>query len=84
MRRCPFFSFSFSGGIDLLLLSLSSLKRLPVSKELIAVSKIGKTIAQLEKAFPDSPNRSVIMENIATLKEEWTAYVKTHKVNLCM
>mmetsp|Transcript_11897 Transcript_11897/g.17170 ORF Transcript_11897/g.17170 Transcript_11897/m.17170 type:complete len:828 (+) Transcript_11897:61-2544(+) len=67
------------GGIDLLLLSLSSLKRLPVSKELIAVSKIGKTIAQLEKAFPDSPNRSAIMENIATLKEEWTTYVKTHK-----
>lgn len=74
------FLLSSSGGFDLLLLILSSMRHLPVSKELISASKIGKTIAQLEKSFSESPNLPSIMANVTALKEEWTSYVKKNKV----
>jgi len=69
------------GGIDLLLLILSSITYLPVTKEMIATSRVGKTIAQVEKKFVDSPNLQVISEKISKLKEEWTSSVKRNKVS---
>ncbi len=65
------------------MLILSSMKHLPVTKELIGASKIGKTIAQLEKSFSDSPNLPAIIANVASLKDEWTSYVKKNKVRTC-
>eukprot|EP00567_Pseudictyota_dubia_P000768 CAMPEP_0197466588 /NCGR_PEP_ID=MMETSP1175-20131217/65133_1 /TAXON_ID=1003142 /ORGANISM="Triceratium dubium, Strain CCMP147" /LENGTH=846 /DNA_ID=CAMNT_0043002637 /DNA_START=973 /DNA_END=3513 /DNA_ORIENTATION=- len=69
------------GGVDLLLHLLTSVAMLPVTKEMVTSSKLGKAVAAVEKhkICAGSQNESAIKERIARVKEEWSASVKVNK-----
>jgi len=69
------------GGIDFLLHLVSSVTFLPVTKDMVASSKMGKTVVQAEKSkrFADSPNLEILKQRVERLKDEWTKSVKFNK-----
>jgi RNA recognition motif-containing protein len=70
-------------SIDFLLHLLTNISTLPVTKEMVTTSKLGKHVAAIEKhkICVGSPNESAIKERISKLKELWSASVKSHKSN---
>lgn len=74
------------GGVDLLLHLLGCIAMLPVSKEMVTSSKLGKqlTVVEKHKMCAGSMNEVAIKERIAKVKEEWSASVKRlKKVSCC-
>jgi hypothetical protein len=71
------------GGVDLLLHLLGSIAMLPVSKEMVTSSKLGKNISAIEKhqICIGGMNEKSIKERVSKVKEEWSASVKRLKVS---
>lgn len=71
------------GGVDLMLHLLSSITMLPVSKEMVTSSKLGKNISAIEKhqICIGGLNEKTIKERVSKVKEEWSASVKRLKVS---
>lgn len=69
------------GGVDLLLHLLTNIIPLPVTKELVTVSKLGKTVSSVEKhkVCIEGANQSAIKSRIQQVKEQWSASVKALK-----
>jgi len=69
------------GGTDLLLHLLDNIADLPVSKEMVTSSKIGKSVAAIEKdkMCVGSPNENAIRNRVSQVKEKWSASVKKMK-----
>ena len=69
------------GGVDLLLHLLTNIIPLPVTKELVTVSKLGKTVSSVEKheVCIEGANQSAIKNRIQQVKEQWSASVKALK-----
>jgi len=69
------------GGVDLLLHLLSSISMLPVTKEMVTTSKLGKAVAAVEKhtICTGSKNEGAIKMRISKVKEQWSASVKVMK-----
>ena len=69
------------GGVDLLLHLLSNIIPIPVTKELVTNSKLGKTVSSVEKHIicAASANESAIKKRIQDVKERWSASVKALK-----
>jgi len=69
------------GGVDLLLHLLGSIAMLPVTKDMVTSSKLGKLVAGLDKhkICVGSMNEGAIKERVAKVKEEWSASVKRMK-----
>lgn len=69
------------GGVDLLLHLLSNISMLPVSKEMVTSSKLGKQVASVEKhqICVGGMNETAIKERVEKVKEEWSASVKRLK-----
>ena len=69
------------GGVDLLLHLLSCICMLPVSKEMVTSSKLGKQVAAVEKhkICVGSMNESAIKERVSKVKKQWSASVKRMK-----
>jgi hypothetical protein len=69
------------GGVDLLLHLLGSISMLPVSKEMVTSSKLGKqlTVVEKHKICAGSMNETAIKERVSKVKEEWSASVKRLK-----
>lgn len=69
------------GGVDLLLHLLSSITMLPVSKDMVTSSKLGKLVANVEKhkICVGGMNENAIKERVSKVKEEWSASVKRIK-----
>ena len=69
------------GGVDLLLHLLSNITKLPVSKEMVTSSKLGKQVAAVEKhkICVGGMNEKAIKDRVSKVKEEWHASVKRLK-----
>jgi hypothetical protein len=69
------------GGVDLLLHLLSNIIPIPVTKELVTDSRLGKTVSSVEKhnLCAGSANESAIKSRIQQVKERWSASVKALK-----
>jgi len=69
------------GGVDLLLHLLGGITMLPVSKEMVTSSKLGKQVAAVEKhaICKGGLNEIAIKERVSKVKEEWSASVKRLK-----
>lgn len=69
------------GGTDLLLHLLSNIIPLPVTKEMVTSSRLGKTVSSVEKhsLCVGSANESAIKSRIQQVKERWSASVKAMK-----
>jgi len=69
------------GSVDLLLHMLNSICTLPVTKEMVTSSKLGKQVASIEKhkICVDGKNEKAIKERVGKLKEMWSASVKRMK-----
>mmetsp|Transcript_3294 Transcript_3294/g.8525 ORF Transcript_3294/g.8525 Transcript_3294/m.8525 type:complete len:828 (-) Transcript_3294:225-2708(-) len=69
------------GGVDLLLHLLTSVSLLPVTKEMVTSSKLGKAVAAVEKhrICSGGQNELAIKKRISRVKEEWSASVKVNK-----
>ena len=67
------------GGVDLLLHLLTNIIPLPVTKELVTVSKLGKTVSSVEKHkfCIEGANQAAIRSRIQQVKEQWSASVKS-------
>ena len=70
--------FVSTGEVDLLLHLLSNITHLPVTKEMVANSKLGKAVVAIgsHKICTEATNESTIREAIALFKEQWSASVK--------
>lgn len=69
------------GGTDLLLHLLDNIANLPVTKEMVTSSNLGKKVAAIEKdkICIGSPNEIAIRDRVSKVKEEWSASVKRMK-----
>lgn len=68
------------GAMDLLLHLLSNIIPLPVTKEMVTTSRLGKTVSSVEKnAICAGPNEAAIKSRIQQVKERWSASVKALK-----
>lgn len=69
------------GGMDLLLHLLSNIIPLPVTKDMVTTSRLGKTVSSVEKhsICVGSGNESAIKSRIQQVKERWSASVKALK-----
>ncbi len=68
------------GGVDLLLHLLGNIALLPVTKEMVTSSKLGKLVAAVEKnKICTGMNEDAIKKRISKVKEEWSASVKRLK-----
>ena len=69
------------GGMDLLLHLLSNIIPLPVTKEMVTSSRLGKLVSSVEKhtICVGSPNESAIKTRINQVKERWSASVKARR-----
>lgn len=69
------------GGVDLLLHLLSNISKLPVSKEMVTSSKLGKQVAAVEKhkICVGGMNEKAIKDRVSKVKEDWSASVKKLK-----
>ena len=65
------------GRVDLLLHLLGNIAFLPVTKEMVTSSKLGKLVAAVEKhKICVGMNETAIKKRIAKVKEQWSASVK--------
>jgi len=71
------------GAVDLLLHLLGSIATLPVSKDMVNSSGLGKLIGSIDKhsICVGTANENVIKERVTAVKEQWSASVKLAKVN---
>jgi hypothetical protein len=71
------------GGVDLLLHLLSNIVHLPVTKEAVKESGMGKAIGSIEKhpICAGTPNEGVIRDRLLDVKNAWNASVKANKAN---
>jgi hypothetical protein len=71
--------------VDLLLHLLSSICMLPVTKELVTSSRLGKLVSAVEKSkiCVGTANEDTIKERVAKVKEQWSKVVKLLKHNVC-
>ena len=71
------------GGIDLLLHFLTNISPLPVTKDMVTSSRLGKTVSSVEKhnICVGSSNETAIKSRIQQVKERWSASVKSMKKN---
>lgn len=69
------------GAIDLLLHLLSNIIPLPVTKEMVTTSRLGKTVSSVEKhsLCVGGANEASIKGRIQQVKERWSASVKALK-----
>ena len=69
------------GGMDLLLHLLTNIIPIPVTKEMVTTSKLGKTVSSVEKhsICVGSGNEAAIKSRIQQVKERWSASVKAMK-----
>lgn len=69
------------GGVDLLLHLLGSIAMLPVTKEMVTSSKLGKLVASVEKhpICVGGMNEAAIRDRVSKVKDEWSASVKRLK-----
>ena len=69
------------GGLDLLLHLLSNIAPLPVTKEMVTTSRLGKTVSSVEKhnLCVRGANEAAIKSRIQHVKECWSASVKAFK-----
>lgn len=67
--------------MDLLLHLLSNIIPLPVTKEMVTTSRLGKLVSSVEKhtICVGSPNESAIKARINQVKERWSASVKARR-----
>ena len=74
------------GGGDLLLHLLSNISKLPVSKEMVTSSKLGKQVAAVEKhkICVGGMNEKAIKDRVSKVKEDWSASVKKLKKKVCL
>lgn len=70
-----------TGSIDLLLHLLSNIVHLPVTKNVVKTSGMGKAIGQIEKhpLCVGSANETAITERVQQVKDAWNASVKHRK-----
>ena len=74
------------GGVDLLIHLLRNIAPLPVTKLMVTSSRLGKTVASVEKhrICVGSANEAAIKSRVSQVKERWSASVKAFKnVSLC-
>lgn len=69
------------GGVDLLLHLLKNITMLPVTKEMVTTSKLGKAVAAVERhsICTAGKNESIIKQRISDVKHQWSASVKINK-----
>ena len=69
------------GGMDLLLHLLTNIIPLPVTKDMVTSSRLGKAVSSVEKHSISigSANESAIKSRIQQVKERWSASVKALK-----
>ena len=69
------------GGMDLLLHLLTNIIPIPVTKEMVTTSKLGKAVSSVEKhgICVGSGNEAAIKSRIQQVKERWSASVKAMK-----
>lgn len=69
------------GGMDLLLHYINSITKLPVTKQMVTESKLGKAVATVEKhkIVINGKNQVAIKERISKFKEAWSASVRARK-----
>ena len=79
---CLFCCWSFPGGVDLLLVLLSSIIELPVTKSIVLDSGMGKAVRDIEKhkICAGTPNEPAIKSRVQEVKDAWNASVKVNKV----
>lgn len=73
--------FTNVGAVDLLLLLLTNITDLPVTKSIVKQSGMGKAIGSIEKhsICAGTPNESAIMDRVQGIKKAWNASVKARK-----
>jgi hypothetical protein len=71
------------GAVDLLLHLLSCIASLPVSKDMVNSSGLGKLIGSIDKhsICAGTANESAIKDRLTAVKERWSASVKLIKVS---
>lgn len=69
------------GSMDLLLHLLSNIIPLPVSKEMVTSSRLGKLVSSVEKhsICVGTANEAAVKTRITQVKEHWSASVKAMK-----
>eukprot|EP00978_Attheya_sp_CCMP212_P010863 scaffold26379_cov52-Attheya_sp.AAC.2 len=69
------------GKVDLLLHLLDHIYKLPVTKDMVTTSKLGKAVSAVEKhkICVGTLNESAIKERVTNVKQEWSASVKRMK-----
>jgi len=69
------------GGLDLLLHLLSNITDLPVTKDMVTSSKLGRAVAGVEKhrICVGGKNEPAIRERVTRVKEHWSASVRRMK-----
>ncbi len=69
------------GGIDLLLHLLSMITPLPVTKDMVTSSRLGKAVSAIEKdkICVGTKNEAAIKNRISEVKSRWSASVKAQK-----
>lgn len=69
------------GSVDFLLHLLSCIVNLPVTKNAVKESGMGKAIGTIEKhpICKDTPNEAAISKRVQDIKEAWNASVKARK-----
>ena len=65
---------------------LSNISSLPVTKEMVTSSKLGKAVAGVEKhkICVGSMNESAIKDRVSRVKEQWSASVKKMKQSVSL
>lgn len=76
-------SWNDLGGVDLLLHMLTNIVDLPVTKNLVKDSGMGKAIGAIEKhsLCRGGANEKSIQERVANIKDAWQASVKARKAH---
>mmetsp|Transcript_52 Transcript_52/g.118 ORF Transcript_52/g.118 Transcript_52/m.118 type:complete len:717 (+) Transcript_52:1094-3244(+) len=69
------------GGVDLLLHLLSMITPLPVTKDMVTSSRLGKAVSAIEKdkICVGTKNEAAIKNRISEVKSRWSASVKAQK-----
>eukprot|EP00540_Astrosyne_radiata_P006707 CAMPEP_0116866362 /NCGR_PEP_ID=MMETSP0418-20121206/25980_1 /TAXON_ID=1158023 /ORGANISM="Astrosyne radiata, Strain 13vi08-1A" /LENGTH=812 /DNA_ID=CAMNT_0004501975 /DNA_START=803 /DNA_END=3241 /DNA_ORIENTATION=- len=69
------------GGVDLLLLMLTSMRDLPVTRSMVKETGLGKRVGSIEKQkiSAGTMNESAIMTRVKAIKDAWNKSVKAHQ-----
>ena len=73
--------FLSTGGMDLLLHLLTNVAPLPVTKEIVTTSRLGKAVVAVAKhsVCVGSPNEKAIQSRVQNVKAKWSEAVKALK-----